>query len=53
MYAERLAPVTRSLPSIDVRPVADEPTAERRRVMSTSFEIPHSVSLSVYGAERA
>jgi len=54
MYAERLAPVTRSLPSIDVRPVADEPTRGAfAEVMSTSFEIPHSVSLSVYGAERA
>ncbi|MGD0136467.1 MAG: GNAT family N-acetyltransferase [Bryobacteraceae bacterium] len=54
MYADRLAPATRILPSIDVRPVADEATrAAFSEVMSTAFEIPHSVSLSVYGAERA
>jgi ribosomal protein S18 acetylase RimI-like enzyme len=54
MYADRLAPATRTLPSIDVRPVADEATrAAFSEVMSTAFEIPHSVSLSVYGAERA
>src|ERR1700733_7019264 len=54
MYAERLAPVTRSLPPLDVRPVADQTTrAAFSDVMSTSFEIPHSVSMSVYGAERA
>ena len=54
MYAERLAPATRNLPLLDVRPVADEPTRGAfAEVMSTAFEIPHSVSLSVYGAERA
>jgi ribosomal protein S18 acetylase RimI-like enzyme len=54
MYADRLAPATRSLPLLEVRPVADEPTrAAFSEVMSTSFEIPHSVSISVYGAERA
>jgi ribosomal protein S18 acetylase RimI-like enzyme len=54
MYAERLLPPTRSLPALDVRPVADEPTrAAFADVMSTAFEIPHSVSMSVYGAERA
>jgi ribosomal protein S18 acetylase RimI-like enzyme len=54
MYADRLAPATRSLPLLEVRPVADEPTrAAFSEVMSTSFEIPHSVSNSVYGAERA
>jgi len=54
MYAECLAPAKRSLPSLDVRPVADEPTRGAfAEVMSTAFEIPHSVSLSVYGAERA
>ena len=54
MYADRLAPATRILPSIDVRPVSDEATrAAFSEVMSTAFEIPHSVSLSVYGAERA
>jgi ribosomal protein S18 acetylase RimI-like enzyme len=54
MYTERLLPPTRSLPALDVRPVADEPTrAAFADVMSTAFEIPHSVSMSVYGAERA
>ena len=54
MYADRLAPATRSLPPLEVRPVADEPTrAAFSEVMSTAFEIPHSVSMSVYGAERA
>ncbi len=54
MYAEHLAPATRGLPTIEVRPVADEPTRSAfAQVMSTAFEIPHSVSMSVYGAERA
>jgi ribosomal protein S18 acetylase RimI-like enzyme len=54
MYAEHLAPATRSLPPLEVRPVGDEPTrAAFAEVMSTAFEIPHSVSTSVYGAERA
>ena len=54
MYADRLAPVTRSLPPLEVRPVLDEPTRGAfAQVMSTAFEIPHSVSMSVYGAERA
>jgi ribosomal protein S18 acetylase RimI-like enzyme len=54
MYAERLAPAKRGLPVLDVRPVADEPTRVAfAEVMSTAFEIPHSVSTSVYGAERA
>ncbi len=54
MYSEHLAPATRNLPLLDVRPVADEATrAAFSEVMSTAFEIPHSVSLSVYGSERA
>jgi ribosomal protein S18 acetylase RimI-like enzyme len=54
MYADRLAPATRNLPALDVRPVADEPTRGAfAEVMSTAFEIPHSVSISVYGPERA
>lgn len=54
MYADRLTPATRSLPPLEVRPVGDEPTrAAFAEVMSTAFEIPHSVSMSVYGAERA
>jgi len=54
MYADRLAPAKHSLPSLDVRPVGNEGTrAAFAEVMSTAFEIPHSVSISVYGAERA
>ncbi|HEX5229490.1 MAG TPA: GNAT family N-acetyltransferase [Bryobacteraceae bacterium] len=54
MYTDRLTPATRALPTIDVRPVGDKPTrAAFAEVMSTAFEIPHSVSVSVYGAERA
>jgi ribosomal protein S18 acetylase RimI-like enzyme len=54
MYTDRLAPATRSLPVLEVRPVDDRATrAAFSEVMSTAFEIPHSVSMSVYGAERA
>jgi ribosomal protein S18 acetylase RimI-like enzyme len=54
MYADRLAPAVRTLPTLDVRRVADEPTRGAfSEVMSTAFEIPHSVSTSVYGPERA
>jgi len=54
MYADRLMPVTRSLPTLDVRPVDNEVTRTAfAEVMSIAFEIPHSVSMSVYGAERA
>lgn len=54
MYTEQLAPATRVLPPLEVRRVADEPTrAAFSEVMSVAFDIPHSVSLSVYGAERA
>lgn len=54
MYTEQLAPATRPLPPLEVRPVADEPTrAAFAEVMSVAFDIPHSVSQSVYGSERA
>jgi len=54
MYTDRLAPATRELPLLDIRPVADEATRNAfSDVMSTAFEIPQSVSLSVYGAPRA
>src|ERR1700727_2233676 len=54
MYTDRLAPATRDLPALDIRPVTDETTRNAfSDVMSTTFEIPHSVSLSVYGAARA
>lgn len=54
MYTDRLAPATRQLPMLDIRPVADEATRSAfAEVMSTAFEIPHSVSLSVYGSPGA
>ena len=54
MYAERLAPPERTLPSLEIRPVADEQTrCAFADIMSASFEIPQSVSASVYGLERA
>ena len=54
MYTERLARPHRALPALDVRLVADEGTRRAfADIMSTAFEIPHSVSASVYGAERA
>ena len=54
MYTERLTPASRPLPPLDIRPVADELTRNAfANVMSTAFEIPHSISMSVYGSPRA
>lgn len=54
MYAATLARPQRPLPPIEVRPVADDRTrAAFADIMSATFEIPRSVSASVYGAERA
>ncbi len=54
MYADRLLPAKRALPSLDVRPVSDEPTrAAFSDIMSTAFEIPQSVSVAIYGGPRA
>ena len=54
MYTERLAGPARALPALEVLPVADEKTrAIFAELMSVAFEIPHSVSNSVYAAERA
>ena len=54
MYAEDLCPPKRSLPEVEVRPVFDEETrAAFAEIMSTAFEIPHSVSAAIYGPERA
>jgi ribosomal protein S18 acetylase RimI-like enzyme len=53
MYAERLPPPARMLPPIEIRRVADERTrATFAEIMSVAFDIPHSVSASVYGAEQ-
>jgi ribosomal protein S18 acetylase RimI-like enzyme len=54
MYTSRLLAPQRPLPVLDVRPVSDQQTrAAFSEIMSTAFEIPHSVSESIYGAERA
>ncbi len=54
MYADHLLPAKRALPALDIRPVADEPTRDAfSEIMSTAFEIPHSVSASIYGGPRA
>ena len=54
MYAERLAPLRRGLPSMDIRPVNDENTRGAfAHLMSVAFDIPYSVCLAIYGAERA
>jgi GNAT superfamily N-acetyltransferase len=53
MYADRLLPRERSLPPIEVRRVGDERTrATFAEIMSVAFDIPRSVSVSVYGAEQ-
>ena len=54
MYADRLLPAKRALPALEIRPVSDEPTrAAFADIMSTAFEIPHSVSAAIYGGSRA
>lgn len=54
MYAEHLLPPKRSLAKLDVRPVSDERTREDfAAIMCSGFEIPESVSMAVYGSERA
>ena len=54
MYAEQLLPPKRQLPEVEIRPVSDETTrAAFSEIMSTAFEIPHSVSNAIYGADRA
>lgn len=54
MYAERLRPPHRKLPTLEIRPVQDSHTRDTfADIMSTAFEIPNSVSSAVYGSERA
>jgi ribosomal protein S18 acetylase RimI-like enzyme len=54
MYADQLRPPKRQLPELEIRPVSDEATrAAFSEIMSTAFEIPHSVSNAIYGADRA
>ncbi len=52
MYTERLHAPERSLPTLEVRQVADHRSrATFAEVMSIAFEIPHSVSTAVYASE--
>lgn len=54
MMTDRLAPPTRDLPEVEVRPVADETTrAAFGHITSLSFEVPWTICREVYGAERA
>jgi len=54
MYADRLAPPRRGLPSFDIQPVNDDRTRGAfAYIMSVAFDIPYSVCLAIYGAERA
>jgi ribosomal protein S18 acetylase RimI-like enzyme len=54
MYAERLVPPRRGLPSLDIESVNDDRTRGAfAHIMSVAFDIPHSVCLAIYGAERA
>jgi ribosomal protein S18 acetylase RimI-like enzyme len=54
MYADQLLPPKRQLPELEIRPVSDEATRGAfAEIMSTAFEIPHSVSNAIYGADRA
>src|SRR4029077_15698009 len=54
MYADRLAPPRRALPSFDIQPVNDDRTRSAfAHIMSVAFDIPYSVCVAIYGAERA
>ncbi|HLK46504.1 MAG TPA: GNAT family N-acetyltransferase [Bryobacteraceae bacterium] len=54
MFADRLQTPRRALPTLDCRPVADAATRSAFvDLMSAAFDIPPSVSASIYGAERA
>lgn len=54
MLAESLAPPTRPLPSIEVKPVSDQASRSAfAHITSISFDVPWNVCREVYGAERA
>ena len=54
MYADRLVPPRRVLPSLEVERVQDDRTRSAfAHIMSVAFEIPYSVCVAIYGAERA
>jgi GNAT superfamily N-acetyltransferase len=54
MYTEQLRPPDRALPPVEVHRVSDQRTrAAFAEIMSMTFDIPNSVSLSIYGSELA
>jgi ribosomal protein S18 acetylase RimI-like enzyme len=54
MYAERLAPPRRGLPALEIEPVnSDRTRSAFAHIMSVAFDIPYSVCLAIYAAERA
>ena len=54
MIAERLAPATRPLPTVEVRPVSDQATRSAfAHITSIAFDVPWTICRDVYGAERA
>jgi ribosomal protein S18 acetylase RimI-like enzyme len=54
MYADRLAATRRPLPSLEIETVNDDRTRGAfAHIMSVAFDIPYSVCLAIYGAERA
>ncbi len=54
MYADRLRAPHRPLPALDVRAVSDHQTRGAfSEIMSSAFDIPSSVSDSIYAPERA
>ena len=54
MHAEQLSPPSRTLPLIDVRPVADEATRIAFAwITSTTFDIPHAICAAIYGSQNA
>jgi len=54
MYAERLAPPSRVLPEVEVRPLSDPATrAAFAWITSVAFDIPHAICNAIYGGETA
>lgn len=52
MYTDLLLPPDRTLPTLEIRPVADQPTRSAfAAIMSIGFEIPQSICDAVYGSE--
>ena len=54
MIANRLAPSTRSLPPLDIKPVTDVATRSAfAHITSIAFEVPWTICREIYGSERA